>query len=217
MNFPEGASTAISPTAAVATGTTTILIVRHTEVHNPRRVLYGRLPEYQLSAYGEQQAERTAAFLANRPIAAIYSSPLLRACQTADRIAARHPVAGRYVTDLLYETGTSWEGTPFAEFTPGFSCYQHRRTPEDETIDDIRARMLAFIEQIRLEHPGETVVGVSHGDPITILRLALRDRPLTPAALRGADYAGLGSVTEIVYTAADDLPQVTVPAIPWTP
>ncbi|MGN6675260.1 MAG: histidine phosphatase family protein, partial [Thermomicrobiales bacterium] len=84
------------------------------------------------------------------------------------------------------------------------------------TIDDIRARMLAFIEQVRLEHPGETVVGVSHGDPITILRLALRDHPLTPTALRGADYAGLGSVTEIVYTAEADLPQLTIPTIPWT-
>lgn len=217
MNCPEGAGTATAPTAPATTGATTILVVRHTEVHNPKRVLYGRLPEYSLSPYGEQQAERTARFLANRPIAAIYSSPLLRAGQTADRIAAHHPAAGRYVTDLLNEIGTSWEGTPFAEFTAGFTCYEHRRAPEDETIDDIRARMLAFIEQVRLEHPGETVVGVSHGDPITILRLALRDRPLTPAALRGADYAGLGSVTEIVYTAAADLPQITIPAVPWTP
>ena len=43
-----------------ATGTTTILVVRHTEVHNPQRVLYGRLPDYRLSDHGLKQAGRLA-------------------------------------------------------------------------------------------------------------------------------------------------------------
>ena len=38
--------------------TTTVHLVRHGEVHNPERILYGRLPGYRLSARGEQMAQR---------------------------------------------------------------------------------------------------------------------------------------------------------------
>jgi broad specificity phosphatase PhoE len=190
------------------TTTTTILMVRHAEVHNPERVLYGRLPAFRLSDYGEKQAERTANFLASRPITAVYSSPLMRARQTAARIADRHPGALRLMTGLLNEIGTSWQGTPYTKFQAGFSAYEHRREPDDESIEDIAARMVEFVERARQRHPGETVVGVSHGDPITILRLALASRPLTVAALRGAEFIGLGSVTEITYTPEQDAPKV---------
>ncbi len=197
-------------------GTTTILVVRHAEVHNPERLFYGRLPNFRLSEAGERQAERVAAFLASRPIAAIYSSPLLRARQTAAAIARHHPDAARRVTPLLYEIGSSWQGTPVAQFTPGFTTYDHRREPGDESLEDVRDRMVEFVERVRARHPGETVVGVSHGDPITILRVVLGGRPLTPAALRRADYAGLGSVTEIAFEPGAERPRVAALTVPWS-
>ena len=129
--------------AALYCATTTVLMVRHAEVHNPQRLFYGRLPAFRLSAWGEQQAERTATKLAERPITAVYSSPLIRARQTAARIADKHPGATRLVTDLLYEIGTSWQGTPYSQFKAGFSAYEHRREPGDESIEDIAARMTA--------------------------------------------------------------------------
>ena len=196
--------------AAGATGTTTILVVRHTEVHNPRRVLYGRLPAYRLSDYGVKQAERLAEFLANRPVAVVYSSPLERARQVASLIADRHPGARRMVTGLLNEIGTSWEGTPFAQFKPGFSAYENRRHDDDETIADVQGRMTEFITRAHARHPGTTIVGVSHGDPITILRIALSGRPVTVAATKGSDYAGLGSVTEITFAPEAETPRVRV-------
>lgn len=199
-----------SDSAVSATGTTTILIVRHTEVHNPQRVLYGRLPAYTLSDYGLKQAERVAEFLANRPLSVVYSSPLERARQTAGLIADRHPAAARIVTGLLNEIGTSWQGTPFAQFKPGFSAYEHRRHDDDETIGDVQRRMTAFVTRTRATYPGATIVGVSHGDPITILRIALSGRPVTVAATKGSDYAGLGSVTEITFAPEAETPQVRV-------
>jgi probable phosphoglycerate mutase len=205
-----------APDLAPAGAATTILIVRHAEVHNPERLLYGRLPKFGLSRYGEEQAERTAAFLAGRPLAAIYSSPLLRARQTAARIARHHPAARRRVTRLLHEVGTAWQGTPFAQFAPGFSAYEQPRAAGDESLEDIRARMVAFLDRARRRHPRATVVGVSHGDPIAILRVTLSGRPLTPAALRGADYPGLGSVTEIVFAPDEERPRVTPLTVPWT-
>ena len=183
-------------------------MVRHAEVHNPERVLYGRLPAFRLSDYGEKQAERTAHYLAGRPLTAVYSSPLMRARQTAARIADRHPGALRLMTGLLNELGTSWEGTPFTKFKAGFSAYENRREPGDESIEDIASRMGEFVARARLRHPGETVVGVSHGDPITILRLALAGRPLTVAALRSAEFVGHGSVTEITYRPDEEQPKI---------
>jgi broad specificity phosphatase PhoE len=180
-------------------GTTTILIVRHAEVHNPAQVLYGRLPRFRLSEGGRRQAEGTAAFLADRPVVAIYSSPLLRARQTADRIARHHPAAARRIASALHEVGTGWQGTPFAHFQPGFNAYEQRHGLGDESLEDVRDRMVGFVERIRRRHPSQTVVAVSHGDPITILRVALSGRPVTLAAIRGADYAALGSVTEIAF------------------
>lgn len=188
--------------------TTTILVVRHAEVHNPERVLYGRLPAFRLSDYGRQQAARVAAFLASRPIVAVYSSPLLRARQTAATIARYHPQAARIVSALLHETGTGWHGQPFTSFKPGFSAYEQPHGPHDESIDDVRARMVTFVERARQRHAGACIACVSHGDPITILRLALSGRPLTLAALRGSDYAGLTSVTEITYTPGEDRPRI---------
>ena len=69
---------------------TTILLVRHADVHNPADVVYGRLPRFGLSSVGREEATRTAATLAGEPLAAIYSSPQLRARQTAETIAAHH-------------------------------------------------------------------------------------------------------------------------------
>ncbi len=207
---PDGTST------PPGEGTTTLLLVRHAEVHNPERVLYGRLPNFRLSEAGERQAERVATALAGRPVSAIYSSPLLRARQTAAAIARHHPAVAPRVTTLLHEIGSSWQGTPFAEFKPGFSAYDHRREPGDESLEDVRDRMVEFAERARARHPGETIVGVSHGDPITILRVVLGGRPLTPAALRGADYAGLGSITELVFELGAERPRIAWVTVPWS-
>ncbi len=195
---------------------TTILLVRHTEVHNPDRVLYGRLPRFPLSDYGRKQAERTATFLANRPVAAIYSSPLLRARQTAGIIARYHPEAARHVSTLLHEVGSGWHGTPVATFKPGFVVYHERREPGDEALEDVAARMVRFVRRARRRHPGACVVAVSHGDPISALRVVLSGRELTLAGIRGHDYAGLGSVTEITYEPGEARPRVAYLTVPWT-
>src|SRR5579859_2630210 len=66
---------------------TTVFLVRHAEVHNPQDILYGRLPRYRLSGRGIAQAVLSGRFLAGRSIEAIYTSPLLRARQTAKIVA----------------------------------------------------------------------------------------------------------------------------------
>jgi broad specificity phosphatase PhoE len=183
-----------------------LLLVRHTEVHNPEQVLYGRLPRFRLSPAGQAMAQRVAERLAGEPVTAIYSSPLLRARQTAEAIAAYHPEATRHRSTLLHEVASAWQGRPFSSFAPGFSTFDNHLHHTDESMEDIRRRMLRFVRLVARRHAGATVVAVSHGDPITILRVALRGAPLTLPAIRGSDYAALGSVTEITIPPDGALP-----------
>ena len=74
---------------------TVVHVLRHGEVHNPTKILYGRLPGFQLSELGQQMAKAAATALADRDITHVVASPLERAQQTAEPIAAQFGLAGR--------------------------------------------------------------------------------------------------------------------------
>ena len=61
---------------------TTVHLLRHGEVHNPDKVLYGRLPGFRLSELGHEMAQRAAQALSARDVTAVIASPLERAQQT---------------------------------------------------------------------------------------------------------------------------------------
>lgn len=180
---------------------TTIYLVRHTDVYNPGDILYGRLPRFKLSELGVRQAEVTAGVLAEAPLEAIYSSPQLRARQTARIIAAAHPGVPVRVTKLLAEVRTGWQGRLHSELAAiHFGFYDHPANPSDETISDIWKRVRRFVQRTRRRYPGGQVVGVTHGDSIMIARAAYSKMPLTQASLRHPnEYAGKGSITRLVF------------------
>ena len=70
--------------------TTTVHVMRHGEVHNPHKILYGRLEGYGLSERGLAQAEAVAEALKDNDIVLVVASPLQRAQETAAPIAAHH-------------------------------------------------------------------------------------------------------------------------------
>lgn len=166
-------------------------------MHNPQDILYGRLPRFRLSEQGRRQAEYTACFLAGRPVSAIYTSPLLRARQTAEMLASHFPGVDVRRSQLLLETRTAYQGSPNSIIQPGFSFYEPLRDPSDETMADIFDRMMRFLRQIARRHAGETVVAVSHADPITIMRVGLRGLPLTAQNLHRELYPQRASVTQV--------------------
>lgn len=88
---------------------TVVHVLRHGEVFNPQQILYGRLPGYRLSELGVQMAKAAAEALADRDIGYVVSSPLERARETAEPIAAQFelPVA---VDDRLIESANWFEG-----------------------------------------------------------------------------------------------------------
>lgn len=188
----------------------TILLVRHTDVHNPGDVLYGRLPRFGLSALGERQAEVTALALAEEPVSIFYTSPQLRARQTARVISLAHPGAPLHVTRLLAEVLTGWQGRPHSDLEAiGFNFYDNPVNAEDESIGDIWRRIEKFMERARRKHRGETVVGVTHGDVAMLARAVYLRQPLSVTSLRHPNvYPGKGSITRLLFS---DKAQETYP------
>src|SRR6266568_3669651 len=87
---------------------TIVHLLRHGEVENPAGIVYGRLPGYHLSANGRAMASAAADYFADRPVVALFCSPLERAQETA------RPVAGRYVARPTGHTWSTRSGRPGA-------------------------------------------------------------------------------------------------------
>jgi broad specificity phosphatase PhoE len=182
---------------------TTVHLVRHGEVFNPQKVLYGRLPGYRLSEAGERQAKVTAEYLAGLDVATVVSSPLERARQTAAPIAAAHglPVQADH---RLIESHNAFEGTSFEAGPALFrrpAMWKLLRNPLrpswGEPYSEIATRMLAAVRDWRDTHPGRHVVLVSHQLPIWTARRALEGVHLWHRPDRR--QCGLASVTSLVY------------------
>lgn len=181
-------------------------MVRHSEVHNPDDILYGRLPRYRLSSRGKEQAEITARFLSTRPLTAIYTSPLLRARQTATILTHYHPGIRVQTSRSLLEVKTGYQGSPNSILKPGFSFYEPLKQPDDETMPQVFARMVGFLRRLARRHAGQTVAAVSHADPIAILRIGLERKALTVPNLHGAPvYPARSSVTQVTVQPGEPL------------
>ncbi|HLP22620.1 MAG TPA: histidine phosphatase family protein [Microbacteriaceae bacterium] len=178
-------------------------LVRHGEVHNPERILYGRLPGFSLSERGQAMAEATADYLANRgvPIAAIVSSPLERTRQSAAPIAAR---AGLSVAldERLIEGANAFEGGRMrgrgGQLRRPANWWLLRNPLQPswgEPYRDIVLRMRAAMDAAECtagDADGDVVL-VSHQLPIWMAHRASRREPL-PHDPRGRRCA-LSSVT----------------------
>jgi broad specificity phosphatase PhoE len=182
---------------------TVVHLVRHGQVENPRRVLYGRLPGYHLSLRGQAQAELLARHFAGAPLAAVLASPLERAQQTATPIAAAHGLEIR--TDLrLIETSNVFEGV-----AGNVAWYILRHPRIWWQLRDLRApswgernvdmveRVHAVVDAVREEFAGRHVVLVSHQAPIWVARLAFERRRLTHWP--GWRRCTLASVTTLTF------------------
>ena len=164
-----------------------IHLVRHGEVHNPDHVVYADLDGFHLSTRGTQQADAAGRHLAERPLAAIYASPLHRARQTAEAIARPH---GLDVTidDALTEwlIGRRWAGVVWERLDDVFpgelQAYLEHPTDLDfcpEPISTAAVRFAAVVGAATALHPVGEVAFVSHQDPVQAARLSLTSRPLT--------------------------------------
>lgn len=198
----NGRST-VRTTARTPAVRTTVHLVRHGEVYNPTKVLYGRLPGFRLSAQGLEQAQVTARFLAGRDIVAVISSPLERAQQTAAAIAAAQQLEVD-IDPRLIESSNYFEGG-VVEPGPGilrhpehwFALRNPFRPSWGEPFKDVAARMTAAVNDARVQAPGREVVLVSHQLPVFVTRRQAEGRKLWHRPDRR--QTALASVTSLVY------------------
>lgn len=179
---------------------TTLHLVRHGEVENPKGVIYGRMPGYNLSERGQRQAQQAAERLKDADLAAVWSSPLERAQETAQAIAAPHDI--EVVTDdRLLESETTLEGVSrhALHFFRSPKQWWHFRNPLrpswGESFGNIRARMLDAIKDALSEAGAREIVLVSHQTPVLVSRLTLT-RKRTPPWL-GLTPCETGSITTL--------------------
>jgi len=156
----------------------TLYFVRHGEVHNPDQILYGRLPDFQLNAKGKRQAQAAASHLSGHNISAVYTSPMLRAQQTAQIVARPHQLP-LIVDDRLNEVFTPHEGQKLADLERiSFEIYGGNQPPY-ETLNDIRTRLCAFIDDMRSRYRqgNQTIIAVTHGDLVVLAFLLAVNYP----------------------------------------
>jgi broad specificity phosphatase PhoE len=188
---------------------TSVLLVRHTDVHNPANIVYGRMPRFRLSVLGLVQAERTADCLGALPLTAVYASPQLRARQTAGIIARRHSGLAVRVSPLLAEVRTSWQGAPFAVLDATPDPYDPLPDPSDETPEMIFDRMNRALRQVANRHAGQTVVCVSHADPIMICRVGNLGLAFSMTNIHGPEFPTKGSITRFDFSPSEVAPRVS--------
>jgi probable phosphoglycerate mutase len=152
---------------------TNLLLIRHAQndwVRSHR--LPGLTPGVHLNAEGQAQAAALAERLRAVPLAAVYTSPLERAVETATPLARLHGL-DLCVRERLAEVDIGqWTGRALKALRE-IEEWKHLmlwpagfRFPEGERMAHMQARMAAELDAIRADHVGETVAIVSHADPL---------------------------------------------------
>lgn len=189
---------------------TRISLVRHGEVHNPDQIFYGRLPRFSLTPKGRAQAEAVARALRDNPTTALYTSPLLRARQTAMILRKELGMMPLHCAQLLTEVGSPYDGqSTQALAARRWDLYSGSPGGFEQPLDILR-RACRFLALTRSRYAGSQVIAVTHGDLISILVLWARSAPITPAAIGDltswgfpVDYPRTGTITDLRFTSSD--------------
>lgn len=182
---------------------TIVHVVRHGEVHNPDKILYGRLPGFRLSSAGAEMAELVAKHLAGRDVRHLVSSPLQRAQETARPIAAEFGLDVA-IDERLIEASSQFEGRRVVgdggvlKHPKSWPVVRNPLRPSwGEPYAEIAERMTAALHAAREAASGHEAVCVSHQLPIVSLRRHLEGRRLWHDPRRR--QCSLASVTSFVF------------------
>lgn len=193
---------------------TTFVLLRHGETAlTPQKRFSGSSgSDPELSQVGRDQAERAAqALAALGTVEAIVSSPLRRCRETAQAVAARLGLDVRIDQGLRETDFGGWEGLTFGEvrerypddLTAWLASTKVAPTGGGESFTTVARRVARSRDALLAEHPGRTVLLVTHVTPIkTLARLAIGAPPdslfrmeLSAAALSTIAYFGDGNAS----------------------
>src|SRR4030043_1885738 len=149
---------------------TSVYLVRHGQTAwNKEEIFRGRT-DVPLDETGLKQAELAGEYFKGMEIHAIYSSPLSRAWQTAQKIAQFHDLKVQPLDGIIDMSFGNWEGRPHQEIRESDSKTYRQwvetphlvRLPGGESLDDVRVRAMSAVEELIRKNPGKTLVLVSH-------------------------------------------------------
>jgi len=207
---------------------THILLARHGETEwNAIRRVQG-WTDIPLSEKGLAQAEALAGRLSRIPLAAVYSSDLSRAAQTAAPTAARLGLTVLTVPELREKGFGEWEGLTQADLERDYPELWHRYhvlrdldalVPGGETWPQVQERLSAALGRILAAHPGpdEAVLLVGHGGSGRMVILEALQAPLPTllrlhldnASLSRLDFRGSGDSRVILLNDTSHLEGLT--------
>ena len=190
-------------------------VVRHGEVENPNKILYGRQSGWFLSKRGEEMAAVLGNWAKDLDIAAVHASPLERAQQTAKPMADAHGLTIK-TDERLIEAANVFEGKPFGvgdgvlrQPSAWPKLWNPWKPSWGEPYVDQVNRMLAAVFAAREAANGKDAIVVSHQLPIWILRSAIegrrflhdpRKRICTLASVTSIHFDDEGLITNLTYS-----------------
>jgi broad specificity phosphatase PhoE len=183
---------------------TTVHFLRHGEVFNPDKVLYGRLEGFRLSEAGVEMAKLAGKHLSGRDVTYLVSSPLLRAQQTAAPLGEEFGLEIA-TDDRLIEAGNAFEGKRVVgeggvlKHPSNWPLFRNPLRPSwGEPYTQIAQRMFAAALRARDQAEGHEAVCVSHQLPIVCVRRYVEGRKLWHDPRKR--QCSLASITSLVFS-----------------
>ena len=199
---------------------TLVLLVRHGQTPTTGASLPGRAPGLHLADSGIAQADAVAARIgALSKVTAVYASPLERTRETAAPIGKAVGTKVRIERGLLECDFGDWTGSKLKDLfkLPEWGTVQRYpsgfRFPSGESFTEMQQRITGTIARLVARHPGETIVAVSHADPIKAAvahamgtHLDLFQRiVVSPCSISAVAYGAGGPIVLAVNSTGDDL------------
>ncbi len=150
---------------------TRIVLVRHGQTAWNRKPRFRGRADVALDELGLRQAQATGRYLAARwPVVAVYASPMRRAMQTAEPIARANGLTAHPLEGLMDINFGEWQGLSPDEVAQRYPALYKAwleaphtvHFPGGETLDDVRSRVVAGLDEVVARHPEQAVALVSH-------------------------------------------------------
>lgn len=151
---------------------TTFYLIRHAENDLVGKAIAGRAPGIHLNAEGRRQAQQLPERVAGYPIQHMFTSPLERARETAEPVAARLNLPLEISQPLIEIDFGDWTAKPIAElermeeWRKWNTLRSAGRVPNGESMLEVQNRFVGEMERLRRLFPEQGIALISHGDPL---------------------------------------------------
>ena len=183
---------------------TRLVLIRHGATEHSAEARFSGRNDLALDEHGREQAARLAAREFGT-VAAVVSSPLRRAVETAEVIAKQVGQSVAVIDDLVETDFGVWEGLTFAEATEADPDVMRRwqgspdvAPPGGESFEEVGVRVARACAELTSTYPDSTVIVVTHVTPIKLVVCSALDAP--PVAMFRL-YLDTASVSIVDYYA----------------